>query len=239
MNKCQKCNREIQGNYCSHCGHPQQLERINSKYILSEIGEVLNLQKGISYTIKELLVRPGKNIRQFIHEDRNRLVKPILFTLVCSLIYTLFVQVFHFKDGYINFNYDDWSGSATSTIFHWISENYGYSNILMAVFVALWIKIFFRKYDYNFYEILILLLFVIGIEMLMFAFFGALESLTQMQVLSFGVNLALLYVFWAIGQFFEKRKIWNYVKAFFSYILGMLTFVLVATLLGLFIDLIK
>ena len=238
MNICKKCNNEFEGNYCFNCGHPQKLERINSGYIISEIASVLNFQKGIFHTIKELLIKPGQNIRQFISEDRNRLVKPILFIIICSLTYTLFVQIFEFKDGYINFHFDD-SNSAMSLIFQWITQNYGYSNILMAVFVAIWIKMFYRKYDYNFYEILILLLFISGMQMLMFALLGALESLIKTPILTFGTYFVLIYAFWAIGQFFDKRKILNYAKAPISYFLGLITFFLAALGIGLLIDLIK
>ena len=238
MNICKKCNNEFEGNYCFNCGHPQKIERINSGYIISEIASVLNFQKGIFHTIKELLIKPGQNIRQFISEDRNRLVKPILFIIICSLTYTLFVQIFEFKDGYINFHFDD-SNSAMSLIFQWITQNYGYSNILMAVFVAIWIKMFYRKYDYNFYEILILLLFISGMQMLMFALLGALESLTKTPILTFGTYVVLIYAFWAIGQFFDKRKILNYAKAPISYFLGLITFFLAASGIGLLIDLIK
>ena len=238
MNICKKCNNEFEGNYCFNCGHPQKIGRINSGYIISEIASVLNFQKGIFHTIKELLIKPGQNIRQFISEDRNRLVKPILFIIICSLTYTLFVQIFEFKDGYINFHFDD-SNSAMSLIFQWITQNYGYSNILMAVFVAIWIKMFYRKYDYNFYEILILLLFISGMQMLMFALLGALESLTKTPILTFGTYVVLIYAFWAIGQFFDKRKILNYAKAPISYFLGLITFFLAALGIGLLIDLIK
>ena len=238
MNICKKCNNEFEGNYCFNCGHPQKLERINSGYIISEIASVLNFQKGIFHTIKELLIKPGQNIRQFISEDRNRLVKPILFIIICSLTYTLFVQIFEFKDGYINFHFDD-SNSAMSLIFQWITQNYGYSNILMAVFVAIWIKMFYRKYDYNFYEILILLLFISGMQMLMFALLGALESLIKTPILTFGTYFVLIYAFWAIGQFFDKRKILNYAKAPISYFLGLITFFLAALGIGFLIDLIK
>ena len=238
MNICKKCNNEFEGNYCFNCGHPQKIERINSGYIISEIASVLNFQKGIFHTIKELLIKPGQNIRQFISEDRNRLVKPILFIIICSLTYTVFVQIFEFKDGYINFHFDD-SNSAMSLIFQWITQNYGYSNILMAVFVAIWIKMFYRKYDYNFYEILILLLFISGMQMLMFALLGALESLIKTPILTFGTYFVLIYAFWAIGQFFDKRKILNYAKAPISYFLGLITFFLAASGIGLLIDLIK
>lgn len=238
MNICKKCKSEFHGNYCSNCGHPQEIERINSRYIVSEIGSVLNLQKGFFFTIKELFIRPGQNIKIFISEDRNRLVKPIMFILICSLTYTIFEQIFKFKDGYIDLQFDG-SDSTISLIFQWITQNYGYSNILMSFFVAIWIKIFYRKYDYNFYEILILLLFVSGMQMLIFSFLGALESLTKTPILRFGTYFVLIYAFWATAQFFDKRKMLNYLKAPISYFLGLITFFLVAIGIGLLIDLIK
>jgi len=238
MNICKKCDNEFEGNYCSNCGQPLKIERINGRYIVSEIGSVLNFQKGFFFTIKELLIRPGENIKSFISEDRNRIVKPIMFVLICSLIYTIFVQIFKFKDGYLDFQFDD-IDSAMSMIFQWVTQNYGYSNILMSIFVAVWIKIFYRKYDYNFFEILILLLFISGMQMLMFSFLGALEGLTKIQFLDVGVNVVLIYVFWTIGQFFDKGKILNFIKAPVVYFLGLITFIFIVLGIGFLIDLIK
>ena len=239
MNVCKKCNNEFQGNYCPSCGHPLKIERINSRYIVTEIGNVLSFQKGILYTIKELLMRPGQNIRAFISEDRNRLVKPIMFILITSLTYTLFVKIFGFNDGYVNYNYDDFNDTSTGLIFQWISEHYGYSNIIMAVFIAIWIKILFRKYSYNFYEILILLCFVMGMGMLMLALFGMIESITNSHLLEYGAYAFFIYAFWSIGSFFDKRKYFNYVKALISYILGMLSFTFISLGTGILIDFIK
>jgi hypothetical protein len=163
-----------------------------------------------------------------------------MFIFLCSLTYAIFVQIFEFKDQYIDFHieFDD-SDSVMSLIFQWISQNYGYSNILMSVFVAIWIKILYRKYDYNFYEILILLLFVSGMQMLMFSLLGAMESFTKKPILSFGPYIVLIYAIWVIAQFFDKRKMLNYLKAPISYFLGLITFFLVAIGIGLIIDLIK
>ena len=162
-----------------------------------------------------------------------------MFLIITSLIYTIFVKIFHFYDGYINYKSDDLQGSSLGVIFQWIAEHYGYSNIIMAVFIAIWIKVLFKKYNYNFYEILILLCFVMGIGMVMLALFGAFESITKIHFLEYGVYVFFIYVLWAIGQFFDKRKIANYVKALISYFLGMITFTSVALGIGVLIDLIK
>ena len=60
---CKNCNTEINKNYCPNCGQPTKLKRIDGHYILSEIGSVLNFDKGILFTIRELLLRPGQSVR--------------------------------------------------------------------------------------------------------------------------------------------------------------------------------
>jgi len=233
---CKSCGAEINQNYCPNCGHPKKLNRINGKYVLSEIGSVLNFDKGILFTIRELLLRPGQSIKKFILDDRNRLVKPIAFIIISSLIYTLFQQLLHFEDGYINYSIGD-EKSAMLSIFDWISNNYGYTNILMAFFIAFWIKIFFRKYNYNFFEILILLFFLMGIGMLAFAFFGILSSIADIDFLdSGGAMIVIIYISWGIGQFFDKKKIINYLKGFLSYLFGMISFTFIALAIGFLID---
>ena len=237
MNICKNCKSKVQDNYCSNCGHPQKLARINGRYILSEIGSVLNFQKGIFYTIKELIIRPGQNIKAFISEDRNRLVKPILFILICSLAYSIIIRLFHLEDGYVKFSSEE--QTAITSIFEWIQNNYGYANIIMGVFISIWIKILFRKYDYNIFEILILLCFIMGIGMLMFSAFGIFEGLTKYKTMNIAGLLFLAYCTWAIGQFFEKAKMINYVKALVAYSLGLISFTFLAIGLGLLIDLTK
>ena len=236
MINCGNCNNQISENYCSNCGQPANLKRIDGHYIIHEIEHVLHFEKGILYTIRELLTRPGENVRRFISENRVRLVKPILFIIVTSLIYTLVNHFFHIEDGYVKF--DETKQSATGLIFKWIQEHYGYSNILMGVFIAFWTKIFFKKYDYNFYEILILLCFTMGMAMLIFSVFAIFQGLTHIDLMQVAGFIGIAYCTWAIGQFFDKKIAVNYIKAFASYMLGMIFFTVSALLIGTIIDLI-
>ncbi|SMG09959.1 Protein of unknown function [Marivirga sericea] len=231
---CKNCKSEVEQNYCPNCGRKADLNRINGRYIFTEITSVLYLDKGILYTIRELLIRPGSTIRSFIKEDRNRLVKPVIFIIICSLIYSLIRQILQFEDGYIHYN--DSENSTAMYIFGWISDNYGYGNLIMGIFIALWAKVLFKKFGYNFFEILILLCFVMGIGMLILALFGIIEGLTQLAVLQFGAILFVIYATWAIAQFFDKKKFSSYMKAFLAYFLGMLTFTLAIILIGNLID---
>ena len=233
---CKNCQGELTSKYCPNCGQSANLKRIDGNYIMHEIKHVLHFEKGILFTIRELLIRPGENVRHFITENRNRLVKPIIFIIVTSLLYTLTIHFFHIEDGYIKFTVSGTEKSAAVDIVNWIQAHYGYSNIVIGIFITLWLKIFFKKFDYNFYEILILLCFVIGMEMLLLTVFATFQGLTHLNVMKIGSITGVIYFLWAIGQFFDKKQKITYVKGLASYMLGMITFIISAILLGALID---
>ena len=110
----------------------------------------------------------------------------------------------------------------------------GFSGFISSILA---IKLFFRKTAYNFFEIMILLCFVMGQAMLLMTlttfFVGFLGKQLYMIILfvtSFG------YMVWAIGQFFDGTKIMSYVKALFAYLIGTVLFYLAIIPIGLTVD---
>lgn len=234
MKKCESCNNLYEGNFCSNCGRPNQLKRIDRKYIQDEISSVFNLDKGIFLTIKELLIRPGHSIREFLLTDRNRLVKPILFILITSLVYSLINNLFKIEDQYVN--YGDLPGT-TAKIFIWIQENYGYANIIMSVFIAYFLKLFFRKSKYSIYEILVLLCFIMGMGMLILAFLSFVQGITGLIALQSSGIILMIYITFAIGDFYNEKKLSSYLKVPAAYFIGMIVFFILTILIGNMIDL--
>ena len=236
MANCKNCNTEITLKFCPSCGQAAYIHRIDGRYIIHEIEHVLHFERGILYTVKELFIRPGQTIKDYITENRSRLVKPIIFIIITSLIYTLVNHFFHIEEEYVNF-----SGLEKSTIgkmLKWVQDHYGYANIIMGAFIAWWLKVFFSKYRYNFFEILIMLCFVMGIGMLIFALFATLQGLMHINLMTTAGVVGLIYAAWAIGQFFDKKKVTSYLKAFIAYMFGMITFYILVMVVGVAIDLI-
>lgn len=231
---CKHCNTPATQNYCPNCGQPTQLKRINGHYIVHEIEHVLHFERGILYTIKGLVTQPGILVRQFLSENRTRLVKPIIFIILTSLAYTVVNHYFHIEEAYLPA--DPNPQTYITILFKWIQEHYGYANILMGIFIAGWTQLFFRRYGYNFFEILILLCFIMGMGMLLFAVFALIQGLTKTDLMGAASLVTLAYFSWAIAQFFDKSKRLNYLKAFASYLLGMLTAIIFTVAVGLLLD---
>lgn len=104
------------------------------------------------------------------------------------------------------------------------------------MFIAVWLKLFFRKSGYNFFEIVILLCFTMGIGMLILSLAVIFKGITHIELMKEFGYVFIIYITWSIGQFFGGKKIINYVKALISYILGMASFLSLAALLGYVID---
>lgn len=212
------------------------MKRIDRHYIVDEISSILNFDKGIFYTVKELILRPGNTIRGFIHENRKKLVKPIFFIIICSLVYSIAQQYLSFEAGYIQFNFENREAPITLKMYKWFTQNYGYMNILLAIPITLWIKILFKKYGYNYYEIYILLCYTMGISMLFNTFLGIVETIIDIRLLQFGIFIAIIYNAWAIGQFFDRKKKRSYLKGFLSYLFGMLSSLLIFILMAMILE---
>lgn len=77
-----------------------------------------------------------------------------------------------------------------------------------------------------------------GMGMLIYSVFTIIQGWTHFNLMQIAGIAGFAYTTWAIGQFYEKGKFINYVKAFFAYILGMLTFALTIQIIGAITDLI-
>jgi hypothetical protein len=237
MMNCRHCNTTVTGNFCCDCGRPVKINRVDWHYIVHEIQHVLHFEKGIFYTVKELLFKPGTSIRDFITADRSRLVKPVLFLVLTSLIYTTIEHLFHIERGYIS--YSGPQNSAFGLISDWIQRHYGYANIIMGVFIAFWLKLIFRGHGYNFFEMLILLCFVMGVGMLMLSVFAIFEGITGLQSMLISGVVVVVYCSWAIGDFFDRKRITSYFKALTSYMLGAMGFSIAVIILDVLVYLIR
>ncbi|MGL4631706.1 MAG: DUF3667 domain-containing protein [Leadbetterella sp.] len=211
------------------------LKRIDGHYVSHEISHLLHFEKGFFFTLKNLLLKPGKSIREFLLEDRQKYVKPILFLIVTSVIFTITLHSVDSNFSFFNIdNIEPLKGKLRSKeIGEWTDNHIGYSQLIMGIFIAYWIKIFFKNFKYNIYEILILLCYVLGEALFFLAVLILLAYIFKSGYLAtFGVIFYFTYIIWAIGQFFGEKKVINYIKASLAYILGNVTYLGVLILIA-------
>ena len=244
MNSCKNCNESYIGNYCPNCGQAAKLQRIDRRYIIREIASSFNAERGMLYTVKKILVSPGESIKQYITEDRSRYMKPIMFVIITSLIYTLVSHFFHVdakefqRQLEVEAEAEQLVLPTLDLLLNWTIDYSGYMSIIIGLFMAFWVKLFFRKYGYNLFEIFVLFCYISGISTLFFSILFIIQGLTHLNLIYPTSLFAMIYTIWAIGQFFDKRKIGSYVKATLSYGLGILIFSISITMIAIFIDIV-
>ena len=162
--------------------------------------------------------------------------------IITSLIYTL---VSHFFQIDAKEFQQQLPGEAKSLelptydlLLNWTIDYSGYMSIITGLLMAFWVKLFFRKYGYNLFEIFVLLCYISGISTLLSSVLFIIQGLTHSSLIYPASLLAMIYTIWAIGQFFDKRKIGSYIKATLSFVLGVLIFAISVTTIAIFVDIV-
>jgi hypothetical protein len=91
---CLNCENPVTEKFCGICGHNQELKRIDKSYAFQELLNLIGIEKGFLFSCKELLIKPGITIQEYINKNRQRVTKPITFLIISSVIYTLIYHYF-------------------------------------------------------------------------------------------------------------------------------------------------
>lgn len=192
-----------------------KVKRINFSYLVHEINHLLHLESGFLYTVKELSIRPGKLVRNFILNDRTKATKPLIFLIFSGTIFTLLFHFLHID--FIFFSLGDNNGGIDQylkkeAITNWLNGHIGYACLLIGITIAFWIAIFFKKHQYNIYEIIVLLCYSMGQALLIITLFTIAGQITKLSILTtIGIMSSYVYILvnWSILWRKESNKLYQ------------------------------
>ncbi len=153
-NLCKNCTHTFDGNFCSNCGQKTNTKRLDWHYIYDELKYTfLHINNGLLYTSKQLFVRPGFMVKEFLEGKRVKHYKPILMVFVLAGI-TGFLMHYIQVENYIpNYNSKDENYIANvKKITSWIKNHYSIVELALIPLVSICSWISFRKWGYNFIE---------------------------------------------------------------------------------------
>lgn len=226
---CKNCGHIIDGKYCSHCGQNSKVDRINLPNFLSEVSEsVFQINRGFLYTLRELFIRPGKSLREFLNGKRKNHVKPIAYLLTFSTLYFLITQVTHQNtlmndliSGYINGSTTQAQGFKVPIVLIWFSKNYAYASLLVLPVFSLASYLLFYKFRINYIEHMVVNSFISGHQAVLYSLFAIAENVIKSDIVE-AVSLlgAISYTFWVFWQFFsEGSRTINILRSVMTYVL--------------------
>ena len=95
---CANCDRAIAGQdqkFCPACGQPTPAHRIDWHFLGHELEHsVLHMDRGILYSLRQLMLRPGRLMRDYIDGRRGNHVKPLLLIMVSAAAVVLLNRFF-------------------------------------------------------------------------------------------------------------------------------------------------
>lgn len=186
---CLNCEHDINGNFCANCGQKTDIHRINFKNFITHdfLHGLFHVEKGMLFTAKESLIRPGKAALDYIEGKRVRYYNVFYFIL---LLIGLNLFISNYYDQLVEI-YDGNSAKVVNDALgiklkHFISD---YAKILIFSFVPLFALnsfILFRKRKLNFSEHII----IAGITFLGILLINTLDSIISF--LDFTVNFEII-----------------------------------------------
>ena len=186
--KCRSCNQSFVGDYCNYCGQPL-IHRFNLSYLWKLLHQdLLEVDRGLWRTFKELMVRPGLMIREYLNGKTKPYFSPIKYLLVWITLFYLVSSIANTFEPQPDVNTTDlfWKDKYffnDNAAFSWssvsdfggiinvvISKNLSLYFLILLPFIA-WVSRFMFR-EINFTEHLIIWTFMWGhiIASLMLAF---------------------------------------------------------------------
>jgi len=95
MNVCLNCSNQFNGKFCNECGQKASTHRFTIHEWLHEIPHsILHVDGGFFHTFKNLCLRPGNMIREYLAGRRKSYFSPFLYVLIWCGIFVVFTSLF-------------------------------------------------------------------------------------------------------------------------------------------------
>jgi hypothetical protein len=167
--------------------------RITTKSLFADFLAVMNLERGVFYTIKGLIMKPSSTNQDYFFGDRRRHAHPLRMLVFTSAIAALLtITLVERTDGGMNFSInevpvemDQYFADLTpeeqskkmaeqqlaTTFMAFVKKNLNFVYLLMVPIAALFSALFFMKKGFNFAEHLVVNAFMAGINNFIYIIF--------------------------------------------------------------------
>ena len=159
------------------------------------------------------------------------MMKPIVFLALCSVIFLLFIfftgveysflKVESFSIRYRKFE--------TGEFANFLNSNLVYLNLIFVGLSSIISRLFFRKSQYNIFEMIVSFCFLFGEALLVFSFFVTIVKLFKIQNNTMVLWLPYsIYLIYGLESFFadKGKRFVNGIKVIATYAIGFVTYIL-------------
>ncbi|RSK48811.1 DUF3667 domain-containing protein [Hymenobacter rigui] len=235
---CLNCGQPVDIRFCGQCGqdahHTHRFTMADMPHDV--LHSIWHIDKGILYTLRTMVRRPGRTIREYLAGKRVDHFRPLALLFMITGLYALLSSVLHIqvlppRDPTVPEAVWQMQQASTGFMMKYLSWFYVASVPIWALF-ARW---FLRRGGYNYAECLIIAAFITAIM----NFFAVLylpvtycySGTPQIGTASLGLMLPVFgYATWAYGSLLKHTgmglagRLW---RGFMTYMLGYITCIVV------------
>jgi hypothetical protein len=245
---CANCGTPVELNYCPACGQRHLKGRFRMVDLASEFfHNYLGTDSGLLFTFREMLLRPGHAVNQFLDGRRKPYLKPVQFYLLMLTFYFVVSEVLNVnllemsQELTSSFGYspspEKLKSEAVQSLQTVLTENIKVIFTILFFLLAWSLRVFYRKKKYNYTELLVFTLYTYGISFALASVQTALFAISLPKAAHLVIfftfyALSNAYLVWAIHQFFGGRGWKSWGKSLFVYLFSSVMFFLFSGVAG-------
>lgn len=233
LHVCKNCDNTFSGNYCNNCGQHAHIDRIGHGSVWNDIKYGLfHYNSKVGYTTKQLIIRPGNTIREYIAGKRVKHFQPLSYVVILTGVYALLHHFFHIEfveeGAGINENLDK--------VAHFVNANYEVSTLLSIPLFAICTYFAFRRQGYHFMEHIVINSFIAGQKFILRILTFPLVYFTDHTPASGTVESLIslsehVLMVWSLAQIFKQmptgKLIGHIILTYLFYMLEILIFIII------------
>jgi len=189
----------------------RSIHRISMRRWLASMFEAFELDRGVIYSMRRLIVNPGPMIDDYLYLGRFHYVPPFRLLVVTTAIVLIILNYFDYMDSFflgMEQGANDMSSEELGTIQRMVQE---YFNIILWIYLpigALFTWLFNRKRAYNFAEHMVYQTYMLSLLNVLFLPLMPVYQLPQGNVIFSVVYLLLILYYYSSSYRYLFCKSW-------------------------------
>jgi len=118
---CHNCGTAFSDNFCPRCGQRAEVGRVGWKSLKENIALLWGMDsRSLSYTLFQLLTRPGYLVRDYISGRRQVSFPPVKMLVIVSLFMVIFESVIHLENEVVSIHFNI---PEIDNVIKWFNDN--------------------------------------------------------------------------------------------------------------------
>ncbi len=218
METCKNCGAEFDGTFCPQCGQRKNQGRIVLREAARDVLEkYFDLDTPLFRTIRDLFIRPGTLIRNYIFGQRKKYAHPFRYFILVTAIYLIIksltgfdpVEAFSQAMGASEMPNPRAPGTKASDFYQ---EHINSLSLIFVLTLAFFSRLFFRKSGFYFVEYLALSFYTISQYLLILNIIVPF-SLLSPKIFLLNYIIVFVYPIYVLVSFHKGNIFWRTAKS--------------------------